>query len=52
MSVALEKGEWVKGVAHWRDGNTAFLSVAFTWRLPEVCRGTDSSSSGFRAARL
>jgi hypothetical protein len=32
----LEKGEWVKGVAHWRDGYTAYLSVAFTWRLPEA----------------
>ena len=34
----LTKGEWVKGVAHWRDGETAFISVAFTWRLPEARR--------------
>jgi hypothetical protein len=26
----------VKGVAHWREGDTAFISVAFTWRLPEA----------------
>lgn len=32
----LDKGEWVKGVAHWREGETAFISVAFTWRLPEA----------------
>lgn len=31
-----EKGEWVKGVAYWRDGGTAFISVAFTWRLKEA----------------
>lgn len=31
-------GEWVKGVAHWREGETAFISVAFTWRLPEARR--------------
>lgn len=30
--------DWVKGVAHWRDGETAFISVAFTWRLPEARR--------------
>ena len=30
------RGEWVKGVAHWREGSTAFISVAFTWRLPEA----------------
>lgn len=30
------KGEWVKGVAHWRDGDRAFISIAFTWRLPEA----------------
>lgn len=32
----LDKGEWIKGVAHWREGETAFISVAFTWRLPEA----------------
>jgi hypothetical protein len=30
--------EWVKGVAHWREGHTAYVSVAFTWRLPEARR--------------
>jgi hypothetical protein len=37
----LDKGEWIKGVAHWRDGDTAFISVAFTWRLPEARRLVD-----------
>lgn len=34
----LDKGAWVKGIAHWREDKTAFLSVAFTWRLPEAKR--------------
>lgn len=34
----VSKGEWVRGVAHWRDGRTAFISIAFTWRLPEARR--------------
>lgn len=38
MNLAVDKGQWVKGVAHWRDGDTAFISVAFTWRLPEARR--------------
>lgn len=36
MAAPWDKGEWVKGVAHWRDGDTAFISVSFTWRLPEA----------------
>jgi hypothetical protein len=32
----LSKSDWVKGVAHWREGQTALISVAFTWRLPEA----------------
>jgi hypothetical protein len=31
-------GEWVKGVAHWREGDVAYISVAFTWRLPDAIR--------------
>lgn len=34
----VDKGQWVKGIAHWRDCDTAYLSVAFTWRLPEARR--------------
>jgi hypothetical protein len=29
-------GEWAKGVVHWRDGRTAYLSVVFTWHLPKA----------------
>ena len=27
---------WIGGLAEWREGNTAFLSVAFTWKLNEA----------------
>lgn len=32
------KGQWVKGLAHWTDleRRIAYLSIAFTWRLPEA----------------
>lgn len=29
-----DKGQWRKGAAHWREGEAAFISVAFTWQLP------------------
>lgn len=28
--------EWPNGLAEWTEGNTAFLSIAFTWRLPHA----------------
>jgi len=34
--VTKPRGDWIKGIAHWREGDTAFISVAFTWRLPEA----------------
>lgn len=37
----LTKADWIKGVAHWREGQTAMISVAFTWRLPEVRKIAD-----------
>ena len=27
---------WVNGLAEWREGDTVYLSIAFTWRLPEA----------------
>jgi hypothetical protein len=27
---------WVGGLAEWEDGETTYLSVAFTWKLPEA----------------
>lgn len=29
-------GSWVDGLAEWTDGNIAYLSVAFTWRIDEA----------------
>ena len=29
-------GQWVNGLAEWTEGDTAFLSVAFTWRLDDA----------------
>lgn len=30
------KGNWCGGLAEWTEGNTAFMSIAFTWRLPDA----------------
>lgn len=30
------RGRWVKGLTHWRDGETAYISAAFTWVLRDV----------------
>lgn len=27
---------WSKGIAEWVEGDTAFISVAFSWKLPEA----------------
>lgn len=29
-------GSWPDGLAEWTDGNTAYLSIAFTWKLQEA----------------
>lgn len=29
-------GSWPNGLAEWVEGDTAYLSVAFTWRLPDA----------------
>lgn len=29
-------GSWTKGLAEWTEGDTAYLSVAFTWKLDEA----------------
>jgi len=29
-------GRWVNGLADWTDGDTAYLSIAFTWKLDEA----------------
>jgi hypothetical protein len=30
--------EWTKGPTKWTEGNTLFVSVSFTWNLPDVMR--------------
>ena len=46
--MVIDKGEWVKGLAEWSDGDTAYLSVAFTWRLPEAkARAVWLKNAGF-----
>lgn len=32
----MEKPRWIGGVAEWTEGDTAFLSVAFTWHLDDA----------------
>jgi hypothetical protein len=36
MAAPLTRGEWSGGLAEWVDGDTAYLSIAFTWRLPDA----------------
>lgn len=40
------RGSWVGGLAEWTEGATAFLSVAFTWKLDEAY----SRAAWYRAA--
>jgi hypothetical protein len=35
-SVSWDKGAWVGGLAEWIEDDTAYLSVAFTWKLDEA----------------
>lgn len=32
----MKSTEWVKIPVHWVDGDTAYISVVFTWQLPQV----------------
>ena len=32
---------WAKSIVHWREGQTVYVSIAFTWHLPlayKLCR--------------
>lgn len=33
---AVVRSSWVGGLAEWTDGDTAYLSIAFTWKLNEA----------------
>jgi hypothetical protein len=28
--------KWIGGLAEWQEGDTTFLSIAFTWKLDEA----------------
>lgn len=30
----MDKGAWSRNAVHWRDGDVAYISVAFTWQMP------------------
>lgn len=34
--LTVKRGKWVGGLAEWREGETVYLSVAFTWLLGEA----------------
>lgn len=34
--MTLSTGSWSRGLAEWTDGDTAYLSIAFTWRLDDA----------------
>lgn len=36
MTGGWNSGTWVGGLAEWTEGDTAYLSVAFTWRLDDA----------------
>lgn len=45
----LTKGNWVDGLADWTDGDTAYLSVAFTWRVDDAyMRASFYRAQGYR----
>jgi hypothetical protein len=45
----LPQSKWVGGLAHWTVGDRAYLSVAFTYRLPDARKlATYYSARGFK----
>lgn len=36
MTAVHSKGAWSGGLAEWTEGDTAFLSIAFSWRLDDA----------------
>lgn len=36
MSSGYDLGRWIGGLAEWTEGGTAYLSIAFTWRLNDA----------------
>lgn len=49
MKPQISAGKWVGGLAHWTEGDTAFLSVPFSWNLPDAYqRAVWYRSQGYR----
>lgn len=46
MSARPHAGSWVDGLAEWTEGDTAFLSIAFSWKVDEAY----SRAAWYRAA--
>lgn len=36
MSAKFDRGRWVGGLAEWEEGDTCYLSIAFTYKIPEA----------------
>jgi hypothetical protein len=36
MANQVTKATWVRGLAEWQDGNTVYLSIAFTWKVADA----------------
>jgi hypothetical protein len=34
----IDKAKWIGGLAEWEDGEAVYLSVAFTWLIPQALR--------------
>jgi hypothetical protein len=49
MTGAFSAGHWKGGLAEWTEGDTAFLSIAFTWRLNDAYqRAVFLKAQGYR----
>ena len=43
---------WIGGgLAEWTEGDTAYLSVAFSWKLPEAYQRCQNAGAQFRDRR-
>jgi len=36
MSTKYDRGRWAGGLAEWEEGDTCYLSIAFTYKLPQA----------------
>lgn len=46
--IAKAKGQWADGLAEWREGNTLYLSIAFTWRIPDAIKRAEVARAAGR----